>query len=45
MVSVREDPRASGYAPRRRITEVGFEGKTINSGSVSIITTYGDMPG
>ncbi len=34
-----------GCAPRRWITEVGFEGHSVDRGTVSIITMFSDMPG
>lgn len=34
-----------GLAPRRWITEVGFEGHSSDRGSISIITMYSDAPG
>lgn len=40
-----EDQRAPGCAPRRWITEVGFEGHSVDRGTVSIITMFSDMPG
>lgn len=40
-----EDQRVPGCAPRRWITEVGFEGHALDRGTVSIITMYSDMPG
>lgn len=40
-----EDQRCAGCAPRRWITEVGFEGRDLDSGTVSIITMYSDLPG
>lgn len=40
-----EDQKVSGCAPRRWITEVGFEGRAIDRGTVSIITMYSDRPG
>lgn len=40
-----EDQRCAGCAPRRWITEVGFEGRDRDSGTVSIITMYSDLPG
>lgn len=40
-----EEVRVTDCAPRRWITEIGFEGLSHNSGTVSVITMYRDMPG
>lgn len=40
-----ENVKARDYAPRRWITEVGFEGHSRERGAVSVITMYSDQPG
>ncbi len=40
-----EVSRKIGCAPREWTTEIGFEGHTRSSGTVSIITIYSDVPG
>ena len=40
-----EVSRIIGCAPREWTTEIGFEGRTRSSGTVSIITMYSDAPG
>lgn len=40
-----ENECVTGYAPREWTTEIGFEGKTFDSGTISIITIYSDSPG
>lgn len=41
----RETSRLRGFAARDWITEIGFDGRTNNEGTVSIIVSYYDAPG